>query len=89
LVKLLEKGGAVFVRQGSTDHAIYARVVEEKRYSAPIQTGKKTLDPNYCKRVFRQLKFSDQEIENLITPKTSPSLVSEPNEPYMPDMKIP
>ncbi len=82
LVRLLEKGGAVFIRQGSTDHAIYSRVVEGKRYSAPVQTGKKTLDPIYCKRVFRQLKFSDREIENLITPNIPPFLVSEPNEPY-------
>jgi predicted RNA binding protein YcfA (HicA-like mRNA interferase family) len=27
LVKILEKGGAVFVRQGSTDHAIYSRIL--------------------------------------------------------------
>jgi predicted RNA binding protein YcfA (HicA-like mRNA interferase family) len=52
LLRLLEKGGAVFVRQGSTDHALYARIVEGKRYSAPVQTGKKTLDPVYCKRIF-------------------------------------
>jgi predicted RNA binding protein YcfA (HicA-like mRNA interferase family) len=82
LVRLLEKGGTDFVRQGSTDHAIYARVVEGRRYSAPVQTGKKTLDPIYCKRVFRQLKFSDEEIESLITSKTPPFLVSEPNESY-------
>jgi predicted RNA binding protein YcfA (HicA-like mRNA interferase family) len=82
LVRLLEKGGAVFVRQGTTDHAIYARTVEGRRYSAPIQTGKKTLDPIYCKRIFRQLKFSDQEIEVLISPKGPPLLVSEPNESY-------
>ncbi len=66
LVRLLEKGGVVFVRQGSTDHAIYARTVEGKRYSAPVQMGKKTLDPVYCKRVLRQLKFTDEEIEKLI-----------------------
>lgn len=66
LIRLLEKGGAVFVRQGSTDHAIYSRNVEGKRYSAPIQMGKKTLDPVYCKRVLRQLKFTDDEIENLL-----------------------
>jgi predicted RNA binding protein YcfA (HicA-like mRNA interferase family) len=66
LVRLLEKGGAVFVRQGSTDHAIYSKTIEGKRYSAPVQMGKKTLDPVYCKRVFRQLKFSDEEIEKLI-----------------------
>lgn len=66
LVKLLEKGGSVFVRQGKTDHAIYSRIIEDKRYSAPVQMGKKTLDPVYCKRVLRQLKFTDKEIENLL-----------------------
>lgn len=44
LSKLLEKGGAVFVRQGPTDHAIYSRIVEDKRYSAPVQMGKKTYE---------------------------------------------
>jgi len=38
-VKMLEKGAAVFVRRGSTDHAIYSRIVEGKRYSAPVQMG--------------------------------------------------
>ncbi len=66
LVKLLEKGGAVFVRQGATDHAVYSRIVEGKRYSAPVQMGKKSLDPVYCKRVLRQLKFTDEEIERLL-----------------------
>jgi len=65
LVKLLEKGGAFFVRQGKTDHAIYARILKGKRYSAPVQMGKKTLDPVYCKRVLRQLKYTDEEIEGL------------------------
>lgn len=67
LVKLLEKGGAFFVRQGSTDHAIYVRLVNDKRYSAPVQMGKKSLDPIYCKRIMRQLKFSDEEMANLLT----------------------
>lgn len=66
LSKLLEKGGAGFVRQKRTDHAIYARIVKGKRYSAPVIMGKKTLDPNYCKRIFRQLKFKDKEIEKLL-----------------------
>lgn len=66
-VKLLERGGAVFIRQGSTDHAIYSRIIEGKRYSAPVQMGKKTLDPVYCKRVLRQLKFTDEEIERLLS----------------------
>ena len=66
LTRLLEKGGALFVRQGPTDHAIYSRTIESKRYSAPVQMGKKSLDPVYCKRVLRQLKFTDEEIENLL-----------------------
>ncbi len=66
LARLLEKGGAVFVRQGSTDHAIYARMIEGRRYSAPVQMGKKTLDPIYCKRVLRQLQFSDEDIDRLV-----------------------
>jgi len=66
LVRMLEKGGATFVRQGRTDHAIYCRMVEGKRFSAPIQMGKKSLDPVYCKRVLRQLKFTDVEVEKLL-----------------------
>jgi len=34
LARLLEKGGALFVRQGPTGHAIYSRIIESKRYSA-------------------------------------------------------
>jgi predicted RNA binding protein YcfA (HicA-like mRNA interferase family) len=67
LVRLLERGGALFVRQGATDHAIYSRIVEGKRYSAPVQLGKKTLDPIYCKRVLRQLKFTNADIEQLLS----------------------
>jgi len=66
LTKLLEKGGAIFVRQGSTDHAIYSRISGGKRYSTPIQMGKKTLDPVYCKRVLKQLKFTDEEIKKIL-----------------------
>jgi len=68
-VKLLEKGGAKFIRQKSTDHAIYSRYCNGKRYSAPVLMGKKTLDPNYSKRVFRQLKFSDEDIAAVIQNK--------------------
>ena len=66
LVRLLERGGAFFVRQGKTDHAIYGRVVSGRRFAAPVQMGKKSLDPNYCKRVLRQLQFSDAEIARLL-----------------------
>ena len=67
LVKLLEKGGASFVRQGKTDHAIYSRTFEGRRHSAPVQMGKKTLDPVYCKRLLRQLKFTDEDIAQLLS----------------------
>jgi predicted RNA binding protein YcfA (HicA-like mRNA interferase family) len=67
LTKILERGGASFVRQGKTDHAIYSRVVQGRRYSAPVQMGKKSLDPAYCKRVLRQLQFTNEEIEALLT----------------------
>ncbi len=66
LVRMLEKGNAIFVRQGSTDHAIYARTIAGKRYSAPVQMGKKTLDPIYCKRVLKQLQFTDEEINQML-----------------------
>jgi predicted RNA binding protein YcfA (HicA-like mRNA interferase family) len=66
LARLLEKGGAIFVRQGSTDHAIYSRTIEGKRYSAPVQMGKRSLDPIYCKRALRQMKFTVEEIEKLL-----------------------
>lgn len=65
-VSLLEHGGAFFVRQGATDHAVYARFIRDKRDSAPEQMGKKSLDPVYCKRVMRQLKFTDQVIEGIL-----------------------
>ncbi|MBM4047661.1 MAG: type II toxin-antitoxin system HicA family toxin [Planctomycetes bacterium] len=66
LVRLLTQGGAFFVRQGKTDHAIYGRIVSGRRFAAPVQIGKKSLDPNYCKRVLRQLQFSDTEIADLL-----------------------
>ena len=67
LVTLLVSGGARFARQGNTDHDIYERIVGGVRYAAPVQMGKKSLDPNYCKRVFRQLKFTDEEIRKALS----------------------
>ena len=52
LVKLLQKGGATFVRQGSTDHAIFSRIVESRRYSAPVQMGPR---PTYGLRLLKVL----------------------------------
>ena len=66
LVKILQKGGAVLVRQGRTDHAIYSRIVNGKRYSTPVQMVKKSLDPVYGKRVLKQLQFQEDEIKELL-----------------------
>jgi predicted RNA binding protein YcfA (HicA-like mRNA interferase family) len=66
LVTLLETGGAYFVRQGKTDHAIYRRIVDDVTYSAPVQMGKKSLDPIYSKRVLKQLKFTNHDIDVLL-----------------------
>lgn len=40
-IRWLEKGGAVFVRQGTTNHAMYSRIVEGRKYSNSVQMGKK------------------------------------------------
>lgn len=64
-IKILLDNGCQFIRQGATDHAIYARLVGEKRFSAPVQMGKQSLDPIYCKMVLRQLKFSNEEINQM------------------------
>jgi len=64
--RLLESGGASFVRQRGTSHAVYQRIVNGRRYVAPVVAGRKTLDPVYCRSVLKQLQFSDQEIDDLL-----------------------
>ncbi len=66
LVQLLLKGGAIFIRQRGTSHAIYQRFSAGRRYAAPVQMGKKSLDPEYIKQVFRQLGFANEEIQELL-----------------------
>jgi len=57
LLGLLKKGGAVFVRQGPTDHAIYSRTVQGRRYSAPVQMGEKNLGPNILQKNIETVKI--------------------------------
>ncbi|MCD6505780.1 type II toxin-antitoxin system HicA family toxin [Candidatus Poribacteria bacterium] len=64
--RLLERGGARFVRQRGTSHAIYERLVGNRRFTAPVISGAKELSPGYMKMVFRQLGFADEEIEALL-----------------------
>jgi len=42
-IRMLEKGGAVFVRQGPTDHAIYSRIIDGQRFSAPVHMGEEVI----------------------------------------------
>jgi len=65
-VKLLARGGARFVRQKSTSHAIFEREKEGRMYRAPVVMAKKELSSKYMKLVLRQLGFSNEEIENLL-----------------------
>lgn len=66
LVRLLLDGGASFVRQRGTSHAIYQRFAAGRKYAAPVQMGKKSLDPDYVKEVLRQLGFTKGEIQELL-----------------------
>ena len=66
LVKLILKGGAEFDREGKGDHTIYKRTVGDRIHKAPVLMGKSELRPEYCLIVFRQLKFSDEEINRLL-----------------------
>ena len=64
--KLLTRGGAIFVRQGSTSHAIFEREKEGMVYRAPVVMGKRELSPKYMKVVLRQLGFTDEGIDILL-----------------------
>ncbi|MEA1864435.1 MAG: type II toxin-antitoxin system HicA family toxin [Euryarchaeota archaeon] len=63
---LLTHGGAIFVRQKSTSHAIFERKKEGNVYRAPVVAGKRELSPKYMKMVLRQLSFTDEEIDALL-----------------------
>ena len=64
--KLITHGGAIFVRQKSTSHAIFEREKDENVYRAPVVMGKRELSPKYMKIVLRQLGFTDEEIDAVL-----------------------
>ncbi|MDJ0580081.1 type II toxin-antitoxin system HicA family toxin [Crocosphaera sp.] len=66
LIKILEKGGCQFYREGKGDHRLYIREVDKQRRIVPIDIGAKEISPAYVLRIFRQFGFSDEEIENLL-----------------------
>ena len=65
-IRLLKRGGARFVRQRGTSHAIFRRIVRGEKYSAPVIMNKSELSPKYIRLVFRQLGFTNEEIEALL-----------------------
>jgi predicted RNA binding protein YcfA (HicA-like mRNA interferase family) len=66
LVRLLEKGGCTFFREGKGDHAIYIRTFGNQKRVVPIDMGAGELSPPYVLRIFRQFGFTDDEIERLL-----------------------
>ncbi|HIK13591.1 MAG TPA: type II toxin-antitoxin system HicA family toxin [Oscillatoriaceae cyanobacterium M33_DOE_052] len=66
LIKILEKAGCEFYREGKGDHALYIREFEDKKRIVPIDMGAKEMSPAYVLRIFRQFGFTDEEIEILI-----------------------
>ena len=66
LIRLLERGGCIFYREGKGDHRIYIRHLEGRKRVVPIDMGAGELSPAYVLRIFRQFGFTDKEIEDLI-----------------------
>jgi len=66
LIRLLEKGGCSFYREGKGNHSIYVRTVGGKKRVAPIDMGARELSPPYVLRILRQFGFTDEEIGHLL-----------------------
>jgi len=66
LIRLLEKGGCSFYREGKGDHSIYVRTLGGQKRVVPIDMGARELSPPYVLRIFRQFAFTDDEIECLL-----------------------
>jgi predicted RNA binding protein YcfA (HicA-like mRNA interferase family) len=66
LIRLLEKGGCSFYREGKGDHSIYVRILGGRKRVVPIDMGARELSPPYVLRIFRQFGFADAEVEQLL-----------------------
>lgn len=66
LIKIFEKGGRQFYREGKGDHRLYCRVLYNQRRIVPIDIGAKEMSAAYVLRIFRQFGFTDEEIEHLL-----------------------
>ena len=66
LIKLLQKGGCRFYREGKGDHCLYIREFQEQKRVVPIDMGVGEMSPAYVLRIFRQFGFTNEEIESLL-----------------------
>ncbi|WP_293347370.1 MULTISPECIES: type II toxin-antitoxin system HicA family toxin [unclassified Microcoleus] len=67
LIKILEKNGCQFYREGKGDHCLYMREMEGQKRLVPIDIGAGEMSPAYVLRIFRQFGFTDSEIEGMIS----------------------
>ncbi len=66
LIKILERGGCTFYREGKGDRRLYIRQFKGSRRVVPIDMGAKEMSPAYVLRIFRQFGFTDEEINRLL-----------------------
>ncbi len=66
LIRILERGGCKFYRQGKGDHKLYIRIIKDEKRIVPIDMGLSEFSPAYVIRIFRQFGFSDDDIEILL-----------------------
>jgi predicted RNA binding protein YcfA (HicA-like mRNA interferase family) len=66
LIRILERGGCAFYREGKGDHCLYSREMEDRRRVVPIDMGAGEMSPAYVLRIFRQFGFTDEEINRLL-----------------------
>ena len=66
LIRLLERGGCTFYREGKGDHQLYLRYHEGTKRVVPVDMGAGELSPPYVLRIFRQFGFTDEAIESLL-----------------------
>lgn len=65
LLRLLERSGCSFYREGKGDHRLYVRSVGGQKRVVPIDIGIGEFSPPLVLRMLRQFGFSDAEIEAL------------------------
>ncbi|KJU84167.1 hypothetical protein MBAV_003638 [Candidatus Magnetobacterium bavaricum] len=66
LIRILERGGCAYYREGKGDHSLYVRYFKGGKRVVPIDMGAKELSPYYSLRIMRQLGFTDDEIKLLL-----------------------